>query len=318
MFLAKQDIRSIPFHLVHEKVTLASRHVKENTIDKEREVYDKMIARKEAESISMFGEADLKVIRETYPFTPPDISFDRTKAEQTALVEVIETLGLKNKASWFLPQLTSYISKMRLPRNSDGKIDGKNFLTENFGIDDWHKGLYRVCTVHQRGTIVPKQVDDSGRNYSSLVPLLMMPFKKYDDIPYSDWVNVGSILDLNLRLAMTCDLKLDMTPEEILESRDLGLVVKTGAKAGTTRAARSTFKLYGNYDERIKSLPWLAQVMATQIWVAHPTVRSKLMILDWLDWDHIPDPLIDIEIGGIPSRVAAPSSVYTEKLPWED
>lgn len=319
MFLAKQDIKSVPLQLVHEKVTLAGRNVISNLVDKEKIVHDRMISRKEKEFVERNGTTDDGAIRESYPFVPPnasEVNKEKTEAEQAAFIDIIDKLDLKGKAGWFLPQLVAYIAKMKLPRNAEGKIDGNEFLKVNFSHDEWHKGLYRVCTLHQRGLLVPNQNKDLYKNYSALVPLMMMPFKKYDGVPYSDWINIRNIVDPKLYEAMTYKEECTLTSEEILEARAIGTKVGSGAKAGTYRAPISTYKLYGRVPDEVKQLPWLCQVMVTQIWMAHPSLRTELMVLDWLNWDKMPEPLIDIDV--LPTKAVESSPEYTSDLPWEN
>jgi hypothetical protein len=325
VFLQKQDMKQIPFEQLYQKVDLAAKMVTTELEDTELKQYEDFISKKEREYLDTHEAPDEGALREEFPFIPSyskeTIEKKKLKAKEDAFKLMSEKLGLKNKAAWLLPQITAYIAKMKLTRNAEGKIDSLQFLKDNFSMDDWHKGLYIYCTAPTRGLIVPKQNSADFCNYSALVPLLMMPFKKFDRIAYSEWdFNVSMLLDPHLADAMTCEEVLELDSDQIIACRDLGLVVATGPAAGTLRSPSSTHKLYGNYGEEIKRLPWYCQVMATQIWVAHPSIRTHLMVLDWLNWDKMPQPLIDIEV--LPTTESKyrnkPAPVYTSDLPWEN
>jgi hypothetical protein len=71
-------------------------------------------------------------------------------------------------------------------------------------------------------------------------------------------------------------------------------------------------------------VPELAQTMIAQIWCAHPSNRTKYMVLDPKNWDAIPAPLISSDIfgsgtggnissGGLPKRK---SSGDNPDFPW--
>jgi hypothetical protein len=121
---------------------------------------------------------------------------------------------------------------------------------------------------------------------------------------------------------MLCEVP-EMTREEILQARTQGLTYKTGSKAGTQRSPLSTFKLYDTTGTKLHKVPELAQTMIAQIWCAHPSNRTKYMVLDPENWDAIPAPLISSDIfgskpsndisGGFPKRK---SSGDNPDFPW--
>ena len=332
MFQAKQELKSVPFQILHEKVTLAGRRAVESLMKNEEEAYSRMIARKEKEWVDRHEYPDEGAIREEYPFIGPSediLREEKVKAEQAAFKETVAYLKLKEKAMWLLPQVTAYIANMALPRRPDGKVDALEFLKANFRLDDWHRGLYRYCTAYQRGLIVPSQYSETYRNYSALVPLLMMPFKKFDGIGYEQWDHdnhmysdqVAHALDPQLALAMTVSpLSEEIDYEEILETRSEGLKVKTGPKAGTSRNPVSTCKLYGIEGQyTLGNYPWLVQVMEAQIWMAHPSVRTNLMVLDSDYWDNIPKALIDTEVIDKATKIenATRGGLVANDLEWD-
>jgi len=316
-YVAKQELQHVGFHVLNEKVTLAGRKAQDNLVKLEKEAHKRLLERKAAEWSDTHEAPFEGNMEDYYPYSGPSedlVRKERTLAEHLAIKEAVKLLGLKEKASWLLPQITAYIAKMKLPRNDSGKINGIDFLNQNFSKDDWHKGLYRFCTIHQRGLIVPSQSTIQYRNYSALVPLLMMPFKKMDGIKYSEWdkTSINNIVDLSLYAAIYSDgsdLSRVYSYSDILAVRNKGLVYQSGDKEGTSRNPVSAFKLYGlktdsenDCERELAEQPWLSQVMNTQIWVAHPTIRTNLMILNPDDWDAMPsaliakDPLIQEEV----------------------
>ena len=317
MFLAKQEIKSVPFQMIHEKATLAANKVRYDLQELEVLHYEKAMKAKaemynctveEAEKISPFTPTEQSVVNET-----------ASKARITAAAGAIVDLDLKGKASWLMPQLAAYISTMQLPM-VDGKVNIREFLKLNFAKDDWHKGLYNVLMCPTRGSILPAQTAPENRPYSALVPLILMPFKRFHSIPYSAWdtTQLSLVVDANLYEAMRYTTDKEFTKEEILLDRVKCLTTATGAKAGTVRNPASWHKLYATKGTVYEGMPWLAQVMASQIWVAHPTNRTDLMILDWKDWDTTPEPLVDVEVLPKPATKKARPVVEISNLPWDD
>jgi len=322
MFVVKQDLKAFPFQMLHEKVTLAGRKAVENITRNEELAYERYIKRKEQEWLDSHEYPDEGSLREQFPYITPSkevILEERQKAEQEELDKQLESLGVKTKASWLLPQLSAYLATLSLTKNADGKYDPLAFVKDNFK-DDWHFGVYRLCTLGTRGKVVPNQNTEQYRSYSALVPLLLMPFKKFDGVQYSSWDTKGieKVLDHNLAKAMLCGAVVEMDKSRILENRAHGLLIKSGAKAGQTRSPTSSYKLYGAIDTEMSDLPWLCQVMLTQIWLAHPTVRTDVMVLDWNNWDNMPEPLIASEVMDSKTTTKSAASSNMPWTPWDD
>lgn len=326
MFLAKQELKSVPFQMLHESITLAKNTAKERLIKQEQDVYDRIIARKEEEWVGTHEAPFEGNFTDEFPFIPPSqevILEEQMRVEVSVFTELADKLMLKKKATWLLPQVAAYISNMKLPRGEDGKIMPREFLKQ-FGVDDWHKGLYRYCMTPTRGLIVPEQYSEQFRGFSALVPLMMMPAKKYNNIPYMDWsrTNLSLVVDRNLYNAMTFDGgPLTLSREELLSIREKGLRVKSGKDEGKMRNPATTFQLYGINDSALGQFTTdkLVQVMLSQIWIAHPINRTKEMILDYMNWDNMPEQLIDTEV--IPEKkaktVKSGKILSSDDLPWD-
>ena len=58
----------------------------------------------------------------------------------------------------------------------------------------------------------------------------------------------------------------------------------------------STYGLYKLGQTELGTLNKLAQMMKCQTWAAHPTNRTKYMVLDPMQWDLMPPSLINISL----------------------
>jgi hypothetical protein len=116
---------------------------------------------------------------------------------------------------------------------------------------------------------------------------------------------------------MLCDPP-QISREELLEIREMGLVYRTGVKAGDPRNPATTYKLYGVQSTAVGGLPELAQTMLTQIWCAHPVNRTKFMVLDPHNWDNIPAPLVSENIfqPATPANTNKYRNDTATDLPW--
>jgi hypothetical protein len=64
-------------------------------------------------------------------------------------------------------------------------------------------------------------------------------------------------------------------------------------------------------------VPKLTGTMLCQIWVAHPSLRTEYMVLDPVDWDYMPEPLVSPEIF-ITNKAGKSTLTYdaSSDLPW--
>ena len=239
--------------------------------------------------------------------------------------------GLVNFNSWMLPQIAHYYGSWKLVYK-DKLIDPLLTARANI-VDDYAVGLWRVVTKLRRSSLVKSQVDPQYASYSALVPLILMGAKKYQGINYSDWNIEPScpLIDENLCTAMlwqpgeSC-LHTDMLPDEIcyglgserlLELRQIGLTIKSGPRKGTQQSPTSAWCLRGMQNTEFATVPKLVATMLTQIWVAHPSLRTQYMILDPNNWDAIPEPLVNAaifndEVSGNGNKQASAAN----QLPW--
>ena len=225
-------------------------------------------------------------------------------------------------SSWMLPQIVAYYGTWQ-PVLESGKINPMQTAKRNISTP-WEIGLWRVSTQLKRGSLVKMQSRPEYANYSALVPLILCGQKKYAGVPYSQWdlQEACPVVDEALLEAMLWrdDDVYGLGSERVLEIRTQGLTIKSGAKMGQVQKPTSQWCLKGIKDTEYASVPALAATMLSQIWVAHPTLRSEYMVLDPYDWDRMPPLLVTTEIFKQPDpkssqkRKAVDSGDY---LPWE-
>lgn len=232
--------------------------------------------------------------------------------------------------SWMLPQIAAHYGSWKLVWKGD-KVDANATAKANI-TTPWHMGLWKVCTHLKRGSLVKSQINPEFASYSALVPLILMGPKKFQGVKYSQWdIDATTpLIDKNLREAMfwqpdiTSDLNQleDYAPryglgsEQLLDLQQQGLLVKSGPKAGTYLNPTSAWCLRGMRGTVLSEVPKLVGTMLTQIWVAHPSLRTEYMILDPNDWDGMPEPLVTSKVFK-QEKTALPRNTDTgPDLPW--
>lgn len=233
--------------------------------------------------------------------------------------------------SWMLPQIAAHYGSWALVMTAEGKVDPKATARENIK-SQWDIGLWKVCTQLKRGSLVKSQINPEFASYSALVPLILMGAKKYKGIKYHQWdIDEDTFLvDKNLREAMFwqpddshsgfdmmfSELQYAIPVNRLLELREIGLRVKSGPSAGKVQGPTSAWCLRGMQGTELAKAPKLVGTMLTQIWVAHPSLRTEYMILDPNDWDWMPPPLVSTQIFKTPEQATAQPDT-PEQFPWE-
>jgi hypothetical protein len=242
--------------------------------------------------------------------------------------ESLESLAkehqLHQMESWLLPQIVAHYGKFKL-YTAEGQVNVKDTLKLNIKDSEWEIGLWRAVSRLNRGSLVHAQSKPQGAPYSRLVPLIMAGFKQYQGVPYQLWPRdqIHLVVDELLAEAMCAEYD-DFTPEELLEARELGLLIKSGNAQGLKKSVTGTWKLSGLQQLRVGNLPTLAQTMLCQCWVAHPSIRTPYMVLDPKQWDSMPEPLIDYEPMTTSKKETTKKVALVQKfdetdnrLPWE-
>ncbi len=232
--------------------------------------------------------------------------------------------------SWMLPQIAAHYGNWTLVWR-DGKVDPSETAKKNI-TTPWHFGLWKVCTYLKRGSLVRSQVNPEFASYSALVPLILMGAKKFQGVKYKQWDIAADtpLIDKNLREAMFWqpDMSRDdhnlrdyepcygLGSEELLALQRQGLFIKSGPKAGTSNKPTSAWCLRGMRGTALDKAPKLVGTMLTQIWVAHPSLRTEYMVLDPNDWDWMPPPLVTTEVFKPETKPVATSN-YMSDVPWD-
>lgn len=225
---------------------------------------------------------------------------------------------------WLLPQMTAYFGSWTLVYTAEGKPDILATLKQNVGTDPKLQGLWKLSRV-TRSLLIP--VMSKAPAYGSLTPLILMGLKRMQGIAYNQFRGLPNLeYLLEPRLLAAVDLPQDdlaivgsLGSERLLQLRAQGLLQVSGVKAGQMKKPETTWSLTGMQGTEIAHLPKLTQTLLTQIWLAHPSLRTPYMILDPLDWDNIPSPLLTTEIFKAPEQPVAKKQKLepvVDKLPW--
>lgn len=318
--LVKHDIRSIPFDQLYTSVLGAARMavgVKNRDLQAawshSREKYIQgMIAK--LEQVSDNTEGLEESVRETVGDQAPTLDPDeahrvRVEAYKKECEDFSKRYTLVSHSSWLPPQIVAHFGNWRSVKDpldeSGATFSPRLTLARNLGSEatDWEKGLYYFTMYAKRGDLIEKQYQEPANNYCALVPLILSGFKKHQNINYSQWSRdmLEHIVEPQLYEAMVCEVP-DLSSQELLGIRDKGMEIRTGKNAGGHRSPVSTYKLYGVAGTAVGELPWLAQVMMTQIWCAHPSNRNKYMVLDPKNWDGMPEPLVSVDVFKAPAK----------------
>ena len=242
---------------------------------------------------------------------------DIIKLEQTQLDLWADDNRLDRFESWMLPQLVANFGRWELI-TSAGQIDCLATIKHNCS-DPKQQELWKLSRI-KRSKMVKKQI--ANPKYAILTPLILAGFKLYQGVPYSAWQGLDHleyIIHSDLLAAIVIDYNSydNLGSDRLLEIRNQGLTQRSGTKAGQLKPSESTWSLSGSQDTEIGHLPKLTQTMLCQNWLAHPTHRHELMILDPKNWDNMPKPLIQYEVFKKPeAKETLVLKDTSQELPW--
>jgi len=240
---------------------------------------------------------------------------------ETELEDFAQKVLSKRCGSWLLPQLVAHFGSWELVQQG-GLIDVVATLKLNCENNSQNTAYWRISRI-TRSLLVASQTKTP--EYATLTPLILAGFKRMQGVGYESWrgsKNLEYVLEPRLLEAVVVDNLPNLGSERLLEIRQQGLMTRSGKSAGQLKNAESTWSLNGISDTELGHLPKLTQSILTQIWLAHPSHRSNLMILDPCNWDHMPEPLIANNVFKTPEpQEIAPlekKAKETDKtlLPW--
>lgn len=127
--------------------------------------------------------------------------------------------------------------------------------------------------------------------FNSGVPLLLYAQRLYNGVPYSKWKNtpkqsLGTILG---KAFSDMPAPGDRIPSFPITK--LRVEMCTGKLAGSPHVFPFSQRKYNKTTDSVfNTLPQFMRMMLAQIWIFNSQFRNKNMILNWDDWDNIPEP----------------------------
>lgn len=297
------NLDSIPWDQAHKIYSEAANTAESNTLLAAKSAYDAEYNSRRQAALHLAGIDETEASYEgdlNLEYSPPKLTQLqkrrlRAKAGNAALSEYfIKPYHIKSWGLKLLDQIIAEFSKHKLNNlGSDGTISGLQYLQDNLDSkSERDMGIYRFLMMDGRSEYLDKMGTGEAKKYCTLVPLIMYAHKLYNNVDYSLWERETLHYVVNEAL---CEAMLTETPqlstERLLALRAIGLM-----QAGKARSASSTYSLYRLGDTELAECNTLVKIMLCQTWAAHPTNRTKYMVLDPMNWDKMPTPLVDTNI----------------------
>lgn len=209
----------------------------------------------------------------------------------------------------------AYIAKLPLVKNDKGKISATLSL-EQWNLKDLQLcGIMKLFTMSPRGSIFRgAATEEANLRFSALVPLVLSAFKEYNNIPYSAW----DWLDPKMKFLFDADfwslqpyiVNPILVPTISPEDR-VAMAVETGKPAKA---------LWSPNVKELTKFPRLLKVQLLQVWVAYPSLRHELMVLDCENLDSIPESIYgDLNVMTEESpfiQYVEPQDTTDTSIPW--
>lgn len=305
------NLESVPWDEAARIYKDAADLAEKNTLDAAHSAYNTQYSMRRKQAIKIAGideteanyEGDLNLEYTLPQLTAIQQRHIRSKAGGAALAEYfIKPYHIRSWGLKLLDQIVAEFSKHKLNSlGSMGTISGLQYLQDNLDKNSPRDlGIYRFLMMDGRSEYLDKMGTGEAKKYCTLVPLILYAHKLYNNVDYSRWERetLHYVVNESLCEAMLTETP-QLTPERLLELRNIGLV-----QAGKPRSPSSTYSLYRLGDTELAACSTLVKIMLCQTWAAHPSNRTKYMVLDPLNWDTLPTPLIDVSIFKIPKTAA--------------
>lgn len=320
------SLASIPweeaYRIYENAAALALANYKDAREAHYRDQYEKELTRRNLLQESLNPEAgsyegDFNLEYSPPPLSAVEIREVRQKGGEEALLEYfIKPYQLKSFGMRVMEEILVVYKNHKLNKaGPGGTICGKQYLLDNFNPkDEKSLGIYRFLQFNQRSAWLGGSATKEGKRFNNLVPLILFAHKLYNNTPYSSWSRETLHYVVNSQLAEAMLLEPpQLSVERKLELRDLGLMAK-----GERRSAQTTYMLYGLKNTEVGELNNLSKAMLLQTWCAHPTNRTKYMVLDPQNWDEMPTPLVSPDIFKQPNTVEVLAPTVDANLSWFD
>ena len=250
---------------------------------------------------------------------------DLKLVKEQVLEEVHESFCTRYEISsnlgWLPYQLIAHFGNWTPVKNETGKYSGVNTLKANC-TSDYQKGIamFALGSRSQMFNKGPRTFPQYKSPIAPLVPIILAGFKQNQEIQYGDWdpTAIPLMVDKDLADAMLCGIDTsDWDDFELLKLRKTANTDKNGKVYSVATSA----KVNGLGTSLVKDLPRLAKFMALQTWCAHPSNRTRYMVLDHNNWDTLPEALISSELVSSPVTSAikwsaTTSHEKTSDTPW--
>lgn len=314
------NLASIPWDEAARIYREAADTAESNTLQAATSTYEAQYDARRREAIRLAGideteasyEGDVGIEYNPPRLTPLQQRRIRSKAGGAALSEYfVKPYHIKSWGIKLLDQIVAEFSRHKLNAlGSGGTISGVQYLRDNLDPkSDRDMGIYRFIMMDGRSDYLEKMGTGEAKKYCTLVPLILYAHKLYNNIEYSQWERETLHYVVNEAL---CEAMLtetpQLTPERLLELRNIGLM-----QAGKPRSPSSTYSLYRLGDTELSECSTLVKIMLCQTWAAHPSNRTKYMVLDPMNWDKMPVPLVDVNIFKVPQTAVLQSQKSAPK-----
>ena len=310
------NLASIPWEEAARIYREAADTAEANTLEAMQSAYESSYNQRYRNAVRLAGideteaayEGDLGI-----EYNPPKLSQlqqrrVRAKAGGDAIADYfVKPYHIRSWGIKLLDQIVAEFSQHKINAlGSGGTISGVQYLKDNLDPKSQRDmGIYRFIMMDARSSYLDKMGNSESKKYCTLVPLILYAHKLYNNIDYSRWERETLHYVVNESL---CEAMLTETPqlttERLLELRNIGLM-----QAGKPRSPSSTYSLYRLGDTELAECGTLVKIMLCQTWAAHPSNRTKYMILDPMNWDKMPTPLVDVNVFKIPHVIAANSNL---------
>lgn len=309
------NLDSIPWDEAARIYRDAADTAESNTLDAAQSAYNSQYQARKRDALRIAGIDETEASYEgeiDLEYNPPALTSlqkrrIRGKAGGAALSEYfIKPYHIKSWGIKLLDQIVGEFSKHKLNNlGSNGTISGLKYLQDNLDPkSERDMGIYRFLMMDGRSDYLDKMGTGEAKKYCTLVPLILYAHKLYNNVEYSQWERETLHYVVNEAL---CEAMLTEVPqlssERLLELRAQGLL-----QAGKPRSATSTYSLYHLNNTELGECSSLVKIMLCQTWAAHPSNRTKYMILDPMNWDKMPTPLIDVNIFKTPQTAIMQSN----------
>ena len=311
------NLESIPWDEAARIYRDAADNALANKLEGAQSAYDGDYNQRRESALRLAGISETEAAYEGdlgIPYQPPQLTnLQKRKVRADAGSKALAEYFVKpyHISAWgirLLDQIVAEFSKHKLNSlGSDGTISGLEYLKDNLDPKSTRDmGIYRFLMMDARSSYLDKMGTGESKKYCTLVPLILYAHKLYNGVNYSQWEreSLHYVVNEALAEAMLTDAP-QLSQSRLLELRNLGLI-----QAGKSRSPVSSYALHQLKATELGECSTLVKIMLCQTWAAHPNNRTKYMILDPLNWDSMPPPLLDANIFKTPTPPVLPTENF--------